>query len=104
MTVWDDDAQDPFERRRPDRVSADNGGVATTALIVIGIVGVLAWAWLALRAQLRGSQFPGFDDLSGIGLGERVDLFASSLQQLILPVAAIAVGRHLQRRAEPGRA
>lgn len=99
MTVWDNDAQDPFERRPADRVSSGGSGdVAAKALVGVGILGVLAWTWLAYRAQSRGSQFPGFDDLTGIGFGERVDLFATSLLQLVFPVAAIAAGRYLQRQ------
>lgn len=100
MTVWDDDAEDPFERRPADRASSRGGGdVAAKALVAVGILGVLAWTWLAYRTQSRGSQFPGFDDLTGIGLGERVDLFATSLLQLVFPVAAIAAGRYLQRQS-----
>jgi hypothetical protein len=98
MTVWDDDAQDPFEPRPAGRASSAGVDVAAKALVVVGVLGVLAWAWFAFRTQLQGSPFPGFGDSSEVSLAERLDLVASSFTQLVIPVGAIAAGRFLQHR------
>lgn len=100
MTVWDDDAQDPFERRPGDqpRSSDEGSDAAATALVVVGVIGVLAWVWFAIRTGVQGSPYPGFGQAPEVSLAVRLDLLANTSSQLIIPVAAIAAGRYLQRR------
>ena len=82
--------------------SAAFARIAGAVLLVIGVVGLVAWLWLTLRLQIR------LDDMSigsdPFGGGESATSFADRVDALVgytetLVIAALAVGGGLGLRA-----
>jgi hypothetical protein len=67
---------------------------AGAALVVVGVVCVVAWAWLVIRQQLNanhGGAFT-FDGHDEIGLAGRVDILLGTFSFVVEGASAIAVG------------
>jgi hypothetical protein len=81
--------------------------IAGTALIVVGIIGAVAWAWSAVRTQQRLSGLPvpgGFDgfDLgqSSPSLLDRIDAVPNGIVLLVSGALAVGLGVFLRLGAD----
>jgi hypothetical protein len=67
--------------------------IAGAALVVVGAVGLAAWAWIVIRQQLLrdGSSF-SFDSGDRTTLAVRIDILAGTFGYLVEPAVALTIG------------
>ena len=79
--------------------------VAGSVLVVVAAVGVVAWTWLTVRAQLMADDFSGgsgaFDDVGGsMSFADRVDLLLGYVTILVMATLTGGVGFGLRLGAD----
>ncbi|HYF45378.1 MAG TPA: hypothetical protein VD926_04145 [Acidimicrobiales bacterium] len=94
---------DDLNRAALDR-SAALARVAGTALVVVGVVGVVAWGWLTVRQQQEASPFAmGFVETSDVSVVDRVTLAAGSYTVLLFSGLALVLGLLARVAADVGQ-
>jgi hypothetical protein len=74
---------------------------AGAALVVVGALGVLAWAWITLRGLgLLGDSFAGFGDTPDFSFDDRVDLIAGYFSVLLYASLVAGAGLGLRLLAD----
>ena len=64
-------------------------------LVVVGVIGAVAWLWLAFRQQMEGGSFLALSSDFGDGsasIGQRLDSLAGTFSLLVSAAVAVAVG------------
>jgi hypothetical protein len=79
--------------------------VAGSVMTVVAAVGVVAWTWLTVRAQLMADDFSGgsgaFDDVGGsMSFADRVDLLLGYVTILVMATLTGGVGLGLRLGAD----
>jgi hypothetical protein len=76
--------------------------IAGTAVIVVGAVGVVAWAWLTVRHQIRLSavDVPFGASSTGLDLVDRVDIVVADVIFLLYAAFVVGVGVALRLAAD----
>jgi hypothetical protein len=104
-TVTSEDVDD-LNRQALDRSSAI-ARIGGTVLVIIGILGALAWLWLTIRAQQEAqpAEFDTFGDQAppDISLGERITLVTTYLSMLLWASVAAGLGVFLRVVADAGQ-
>jgi hypothetical protein len=71
--------------------AANLARLAGTGLLIVGGIGLLAWAWATLRGLgLLGDSYEDYSDDPGFGFDDRIDLLAS--YTIVLACASLAAG------------
>jgi hypothetical protein len=76
-----------------------------SALVVIGVLGILAWLWLTVRSQQEAdpAQFLGGSEPSDVSLGERITLLTNYVTILVFAGLAVGLGLFLRVAADVGQ-
>lgn len=77
-----------------NRRAAQIAYVVGAGLVVVGIVGAIAWVWIAIRQQVRiadGGSF-SFSQDGTADLGDRIDVFATTLGLLLEAALVLSAG------------
>lgn len=72
------------------------GRYVGTGVMAVALIGAAAWLWMVVRTQQNagpiGFRFSAGLEDGGVSFLDRLDLFASSLNSLVFPALAMAVG------------